>query len=206
VTSQARRTDGATPLDRPVAMIGPMGAGKSSIGKKLSRRLGVGFLDTDRLIVQRHGPVAEIFARDGEPRFRELERDVVAEALASTGVVSLGGGAVLDPLTRRRLEGVSVVLLTVTPEAVAARLQGSSRPLLAEGGMDAWRAIALERDPVYRSLADLVVDTSRRPVSHVVDDVVAWLGTSSEAPGPRSTSSTARPPHPDTRHREADDS
>jgi shikimate kinase len=185
VTSQARRTDGPTPLDRPVAMIGPMGAGKSSIGKKLSRRLGVGFLDTDRLIVQRHGPVAEIFARDGEPRFRELERDEVGEALASTGVVSLGGGAVLDPLTRRRLEGVSVVLLTVTPEAVAARLQGSSRPLLAEGGMDAWRAIALERDPVYRSLADLVVDTSRRPVSHVVDDVVAWLGTSSEAPGPR---------------------
>jgi len=171
----------AAPLDRPVAMIGPMGAGKSSIGKKLSRRLGVGFLDADRLLVQRHGPVAEIFARDGEPRFRELEREVVAEALASTGVVSLGGGAVLDPLTRERLRGASVVLLTVTPEAVADRLAGSSRPLLAQGGMDAWRAIALEREPVYRSLADLVVDTSRRPVSHVVDDVVAWLAAGAVA-------------------------
>ncbi|WP_370544731.1 shikimate kinase [Frigoribacterium sp. VKM Ac-2530] len=172
---------GTAPLDRPVAMIGPMGAGKSSIGKKLSRRLGVGFLDTDRLLVQRHGPVAEIFARDGEPRFRELEREVVAEALASTGVVSLGGGAVLDPLTRERLRGASVVLLTVTPEAVADRLAGSSRPLLAQGGMDAWRAIALEREPVYRSLADVVVDTSRRPVSHVVDDVVAWLAAATAA-------------------------
>ena len=172
---------GAAPLDRPVAMIGPMGAGKSSIGKKLSRRLGVGFLDTDRLLVQRHGPVAEIFSRDGEPRFRELEREVVAEALASTGVVSLGGGAVLDPLTRERLRGASVVLLTVTPEAVADRLAGSSRPLLAQGGMDAWRAIALEREPVYRSRADLVVDTSRRPVSHVVDDVVAWLAAATAA-------------------------
>jgi len=173
---------GAAPLDRPVAMIGPMGAGKSSIGKKLSRRLGVRFLDTDRLLVQRHGPVAEIFATQGEPRFRELEREVVAEALASTGVVSLGGGAVLDPLTRERLLGASVVLLTVTPEAVAARIEGSSRPLLAQGGMDAWRAIALEREPVYRSLADLVVDTSRRPVSVVVDDVVAWLAAGTAAP------------------------
>lgn len=172
---------GAVPLDRPVAMIGPMGAGKSSIGKKLSRRLGVRFLDTDRLLVQRHGPVAEIFATQGEPRFRELEREVVAEALASTGVVSLGGGAVLDPLTRERLRGASVVLLTVTPEAVADRLAGSSRPLLAQGGMDAWRAIALEREPVYRSLADVVVDTSRRPVSHVVDDVVAWLAAATAA-------------------------
>jgi len=67
---------------------------------------------------------------------------------------------------------------------VAARLAGSSRPLLAQGGMDAWRAIALEREPVYRSLADLVVDTSRRPVSHVVDDVVAWLAAAGAAGSP----------------------
>ena len=186
-------------LDRPVVMIGPMGAGKSSIGKKLSRRLGVPFVDTDRLLAQRHGPVAEIFARDGEPRFRELEREVVAESLTGARVVSLGGGAVLDLQTRSRLQQADVVLLTVSPEAVAARLAGSSRPLLADGGMDAWRAIAREREPVYRSLADLVVDTSRRPVSHVVDDVVAWLST-------RAPEAAPVPVPTDRRHREADDS
>jgi shikimate kinase len=161
--------------DVPVVMIGPMGAGKSSIGKKLSRRLHVPFVDTDRVIVRRHGPVAEIFSSQGEPRFRELEHEVVVEALAAPGVVSLGGGAVLHADTRERLRATRVVLLTVTPEAVEARIAGSSRPLLQTGGMAAWRAIADERQPLYRSLADVELDTSDRPVSTVVDDIVAFL-------------------------------
>jgi shikimate kinase len=159
----------------PVVLIGPMGAGKSSIGKKLSRRLRLPFVDTDRVVVRRHGPVAEIFAVHGEPRFRELEHDVVAEALTSPGVVSLGGGAVLHPDTRERLAATTVVLLTVTPEAVEARIAGSARPLLQTGGMAAWRAIADERAPLYRSLADVELDTSDRPVSTVVDDIVVFL-------------------------------
>nr|BFF13972.1 hypothetical protein GCM10025699_52750 [Microbacterium flavescens] len=69
------------------------------------------------------------------------------------------------------------MLLTVSPEAVEARLAGSSRPLLQRGGIDAWRAIAADRDPVYRELASVVVDTSHRPVSAVVDDIVTWLDT-----------------------------
>lgn len=161
----------------PVVLIGPMGAGKTSIGKKLSRRLGVAFRDSDRIVVQRHGPIADLFARHGEQHFRGLERDAVADALASDGVVSLGGGAVLDETTRASLAPLPVVLLTVSPEAVEARLAGSSRPLLQRGGIDAWRAIAADRDPVYRELASVVVDTSHRPVSAVVDDIVTWLDT-----------------------------
>jgi len=158
-----------------VAFVGPMGAGKSSIGKKTSRRLDTPFTDTDRVLVSRHGPVADLFAAHGEEGFRELERVVVAEALAGEGVVSLGGGAVLHPGTRDLLRGVPVVLLTVTPEAVESRLRGGSRPLLAVEGMTAWRRIAAERDPLYRAVADLTLDTSHRPVSGVVDDVVAWV-------------------------------
>jgi len=169
----ASRTAVADP--RPVVLIGPMGAGKSSIGKKLSRRLRLPFVDTDRVVVRRHGPVADIFAEHGEPRFRELEHDVVAEALTGPGVVSLGGGAVLHPDTRERLAAATVVLLTVTPEAVEARIAGSARPLLQTGGMAAWRAIADERAPLYRSLADVELDTSDRPVSTVVDDIVVFL-------------------------------
>jgi shikimate kinase len=160
---------------RPVVLIGPMGAGKSSIGKKLARRLGSAFVDSDRVIVQRHGPITEIFERDGEAVFRSLEREVVAEALGSDGVVSLGGGAVLDESTRASLAGLPVVMLSVSASAVESRLAGGSRPLLTRGGIDAWREIAARRDPVYRDVASVVVDTSHRPVSSVVDDIVAWL-------------------------------
>lgn len=159
----------------PVVLIGPMGAGKTSIGKKAARRLGVPFADTDKLLVARHGAVADVFERHGEAHFRELERAVVAEALVGEGVVSLGGGAVLHPATQSLLASVPVVLLTVTAEAVAPRLAGSPRPLLAAEGMVAWRRIADARAPLYRELADLVLDTSHRPVSGVVDDLVTWI-------------------------------
>ena len=160
---------------RPVVLIGPMGAGKTSIGKKLSRRLGVPFVDSDRLVVRRHGPIADLFDRHGEAHFRALEHEAVLEALTGDGVVSLGGGAVLDERTRASLSGLPVVLLTVTAEAVESRLAGSTRPLLERGGIEAWRAIAAERDPVYRALASAVFDTSHRPVSTVVDDIETWL-------------------------------
>lgn len=159
----------------PVVLIGPMGAGKTSIGKKLSRRLDVPFVDSDRLIVGRHGPIADLFEQHGEAHFRALEHAAVVEALAGHGVVSLGGGAVLDPRTRASLSGLPVVLLTVTAEAVESRLAGSARPLLQRGGIDSWRAIATEREPVYRRLASVVFDTSHRPVSTVVDDIQTWL-------------------------------
>ena len=152
-----------------------MGAGKTSIGKKLARRLDAGFADSDRVIVQRHGAIADIFEAEGESAFRAKEREVVSELLASDGVVSLGGGAVLDGSTRASLAGLPVVMLTVSASAVESRLAGGTRPLLARGGIDAWRAIAAERDPVYRDVASVVVDTSHRPVSSVVDDIVAWL-------------------------------
>ena len=172
---------------RPVVLVGPMGAGKSSIGKKLARRLRVPFVDTDRVVVRENGPVADIFAQHGEQHFRALEREAVAASLTTAGVVSLGGGAVLDPETRERLSRARVVWLTVSAEAVEARLAGSARPLLQSGGIDAWRRIAAERDPLYRSVAHLRLDTSDRPVSTVVDDVVGWLRGGAEQP-PTTTS------------------
>lgn len=163
---------------RPIVVIGPMGAGKSSVGKKLAKALGRRFVDTDRVIVRRHGPIAAFFDAEGEDRFREVERDVVAETLHEPEtVVSVGGGAVLDPATRLRLGRATIVLLEVSPEAVASRLSGSDRPLLHHDGLTAWQEIADRRAPLYESLADLTVDTSHRPLSHVVDDIVRWLET-----------------------------
>ncbi len=96
-------------MTAPLAVfIGPMGAGKTRIGKRVARALEVPFTDTDKVIVAAHGPIADIFDQHGEPHFRALERDVVHEALTGGGVVSLGGGAVLDPGTQQTLEGLPV--------------------------------------------------------------------------------------------------
>ncbi len=159
---------------RTVAVIGPMGAGKSSIGRKLAKRLGVPFADTDQRIVARHGAIADLFRDRGEPAFRALEREVVAEALTEGGVVALGGGAVLDPATRDDLRSCTVVLLTVDEDAVAGRLESGKRPLLVDG-LASWRRIAAERAGLYADLADVVVDTSRRPVAHLVEELAVRL-------------------------------
>ena len=159
----------------PVVVIGPMGAGKSSVGKRVAKALGVPFSDTDRLIVREHGPIPGIFADRGEPAFRELEAAAVRAAVAVGGVIAVGGGAVTHAATREAMHGCRIVLLTVSPEAVAERIAGSDRPLLADGGLDAWQTIMDERAATYAELAHAVFDTSRRPMSHVVADVVAWV-------------------------------
>lgn len=88
-----------------------MGAGKTSIGRRVARAIGLPFTDTDAAVVREHGPIPVLFAERGEAEFRRLERDAVAAALASGGVVSLGGGAVLDPQTREDLGAHRVAFL-----------------------------------------------------------------------------------------------
>lgn len=160
----------------PVVLIGPMGAGKSRVGQRLASTLGVPFIDTDARIAERYGPIERIFEEQGEPHFRVIEREVVAEALREPAVVSLGGGAVLHPDTRRDLAAVQVVWLRVSPEAVEPRLAGGGRPLLADGGLARWRAILQERTPIYRALADLDIDTSRRSVARIVEEITERFG------------------------------
>ena len=167
-----------------VALIGPMGAGKTSIGRRLARHLGHRFVDTDAVIAVEHGPIPHLFATVGEPAFRVLERDVVQRELRAGGVVALGGGAVLDESTRAALADCTVVLLTVSEEAVTARLASGSRPLLTEG-LDSWRRIAAEREPVYRALADVTVDTSRRPMTRIAAELAEQLQDPAAQPGVR---------------------
>ena len=157
----------------PVVLIGPMAAGKTRIGKRVARILGTGFQDTDRLIVAEHGPIPALFDTLGEPHFRALEREAVARALASDDVVALGGGAVLAPETQELLASHRVVLVTVTPEAVAARIGDGRRPLV-RGGLPDWERIYVERLPLYEKLALLTVDTSHRPIDAVAQEVAAW--------------------------------
>jgi len=162
-------------VGRPVVvLIGAPGAGKTRLGKRLAKLLGVPFIDTDKRIVAEHGAIAEIFAQHGEPHFRGLERAAVAAALGENAVVALGGGAVLDLDTRAELADHRVVQLTVTPEAVEKRIAGGKRPLVRDG-IGAWVALVEARQPIYDSLARMTIDTSRRPLDHIATEILAWI-------------------------------
>lgn len=156
--------------------VGPMASGKTKVGKRVARLLGVGFLDTDQVIVARHGAIADIFREQGEPAFRAIERDVVAEALQSDGIVSLGGGAVLDAGSQELLRAETVVFLHAPAAVVAGRLatETGKRPLVA-GGIGDWERIFAERRPIYSSLADHTVDTGSGRFDDIAQEVAQWL-------------------------------
>lgn len=153
-----------------VVLVGPMGAGKSTVGKILARAWGTTFRDTDRDIERAEGrPISEIFVDHGEGYFRERERAAVADALAThPGVLSLGGGAVLDLGTRDTLAGHRVVFLNVSlADAVKRVGLGSARPLLLGNVRGQVKALLDERLPVYREVATYTVDTDGKTAEQV---------------------------------------
>ena len=177
---------GATPgseASRPVAVVvGPPGAGKSTVGAALAERLGVRFHDVDAAIELAEGrTIADIFVDDGEPHFRDLERAAVARALAEErGVVALGGGAVMDPLTEAALAGHVVVFLDVTIADASKRIGfDRSRPLLSVNPRATWVAMMKVRRPTYERVATLRVDTAGRTPDEVVDLIVPALEAAS---------------------------
>jgi shikimate kinase len=162
---------------RPVAvLIGPPGAGKSTVGPLLAALLGAEFAETDQMVEEAAGkPVSDIFVADGEAAFRHLERAAVARALEQhPGIVALGGGAVMDPQTRERLARHRVVYLQ-TGFAAAVRRVGldSPRPLLMVNPRARLRELLAERLPVYESLAQITVITDDRDPQEIADQIAA---------------------------------
>jgi len=160
-------------------IIGPPGAGKSTIGVLLAERLGLSFRDVDADIVAGTGrAIADIFTVDGEPVFRELEERYTAAALAEhDGVVALGGGAVLAERTRKRLAGHSVVFLNVgLTEGIKRTGLSTARPLLAGVNPRAtFKALLDARMPLYREVAMVEVNTDEREPAAIVDEIVTAL-------------------------------
>jgi shikimate kinase len=155
-------------------LVGPMGAGKSTVGALLAQALGVTARDTDADVEARAGrSVSDIFVDSGEETFRALEKAAVAEALAThDGVLSLGGGAVLDADTRALLADHRVIFLRVgLSEAVKRVGLGVGRPLLLGNVRSRIKAMLDERSPVYASVADLTVDTDQRSPEDIVDEI-----------------------------------
>jgi shikimate kinase len=164
----------------PVVVIGPPGAGKTTVGARLAELLDVPFRDVDDDIVAAAGkPITDIFATDGEPAFRALEETAVATALAEhTGVLALGGGAILSARTRSALAGRTVVFLNVgMPEGVRRTGLSTARPLLAGVNPRAtFKSLLDARLPLYREVATIEVATDDLPQGEIVAKILAALG------------------------------
>ncbi|MEU3284634.1 shikimate kinase [Streptomyces longwoodensis] len=161
-----------------IVLVGPMGVGKSTVGQLLAERLGTGYRDTDDDIVAAQGrTIAEIFLDEGEPAFRALEKDAVRDALAAhTGVLALGGGAVLDPDTRALLKDRSVAYLSMdVEEAVKRTGLNAARPLLAVNPRKQWRELMDARRHLYEEVATVVVATDGRTPEDVTRAVLDAL-------------------------------
>ncbi|WP_228975369.1 shikimate kinase [Streptomyces sp. DH12] len=161
-----------------IVLVGPMGSGKSTVGALLAERLGVAYRDTDADIVAAEGrEVSDIFVEDGEERFRELERAAVRAAVAEhTGVLALGGGAVLDGGTRALLTGMPVVYLSMDVEEAVRRVGlGAARPLLAINPRRQWRELMEARRHLYTEVARVVVATDERTPEEVAEAVLDAL-------------------------------
>ncbi|HXC85054.1 MAG TPA: shikimate kinase, partial [Trebonia sp.] len=168
-------------MSAAAVLIGPPGAGKSSVGTLLAAELGVPFADTDDLVAAAAGkPVGDIFVDDGEPVFRELERVAVARGLEVTGpaggVLALGSGAVLDPDVRWMLAGQVIVYLEAG-FATVARRTGMDRPRVVMPGNPRGRLRAMleERRPVYAEIASMTVPTDDMAPEEVAADLAKRL-------------------------------
>lgn len=162
-------------------LIGPPGAGKSTVGALLAEQLGVPLHDTDAAVEAAAGrTISDIFVQDGEPAFRALERAEVVRALREEeGVLALGGGAVMQEEAATALGGAGapVVFLDVTIADASKRVGfDASRPMLVVNPRASWTRLMNARRPTYESLATLRVDTGGRTVEEVVAEVRQGLG------------------------------
>jgi shikimate kinase len=164
-----------------IFLIGPMGSGKTAVGRSLARHLRKAFYDSDTEIVRRTGvDIPYIFEKEGEAGFREREREAIQALVALRGIVlATGGGAILLPQNRRLLaeQGWVVYLETSVAQQAQRVQQGRNRPLLANVDDPATRLgeLMAVRDPLYRSIADVTVSTDGRRVKAVAEDVVRLL-------------------------------
>jgi len=162
---------------RNIFLIGPMGAGKSAVGRHLARTLHLSFVDSDDEIESRTGvDIPFIFEKEGEAGFRKRETVVIDDLSKMEGIVlATGGGAIIDPDNRSRLggRGFVVYLFTSVDQQVLRTRKGRERPLLENADPEGTlQELLVQRDPMYREIADLVIETDGRKVNSVANEIV----------------------------------
>ena len=163
----------------PIILIGPPGAGKTSVGKALAKKLSLNFLDSDKVVEEKSGKsIPEIFITDGEPAFREMERAAVIDLIENQdGVIALGGGSVMDlEVSKRLLPMANVVFLDVSISNAAPRVGfNRDRPLLLGNPRQQWIALMDKRRSTYEALAKARVSTDNKKPVEVVEEIVKEL-------------------------------
>lgn len=169
-----RRGRGRLPT-RAIVFVGPMAAGKTSLGRKVAKDLGVPFVDSDAVFQTRHGVITEFFEKHGEAEFRTIEAEIIAEQLKLPGlrILALGGGAVLTESTRVLLREYPVVLLMTTQAAVLRTANLSRRPLLRDDP-EAWGRILEARRPLYEEVSNVTFRTDRGTKEQLSRRVIEW--------------------------------
>jgi shikimate kinase len=158
-----------------LVFVGAPGSGKTTIGKQVAEKLGVEFIDVDNEIeMDEKTTISDIFVQKGEAYFRQLEREKISELLNSfNGVLSLGGGSVLDETTRQALAIAPVVWLKVSSGDASSRVGlGLSRPVLMGNVRSTLVKLLEERTPLYEEVADWEIDTSKKSIEEVVQEVL----------------------------------
>lgn len=161
-------------------MIGPMGAGKTTIGRQLAKKLSAKFHDSDHEVEKRTGAdIPWIFEIEGEAGFRKRESQIVSELVQQDNIVlSTGGGVVLNPENRKVLkENGYIIYLQSSPEKLYMRTAGDKRrPLLqGDGKLDQIKRILKEREPLYEDLANEVINTDKLTVKQIVNKILGIL-------------------------------
>lgn len=161
-------------MHKSIVLIGPMGAGKTTLGKRLAIELGISFVDTDKTVARHHGAITRIFELKGEQHFRELETKALEKALASNSVVATGGGAVLSERNQLLIKDHHVVFLDTSAEHVLGKINLDKRPLLKDNP-EKWQEIYDARVGIYRSLADQTVFTGGRGIKQLLETIKEGL-------------------------------
>ena len=162
-----------------IVLVGVPGAGKTTVGKLLAKNLGIDFFDSDQVIESRAGKsVSDIFTQDGEPAFRKLEHDVIVELLDSNNVVlALGGGSLGNDETRAKVKDATTVWLVAgLAQAVDRVGMNRNRPLLLGNVRGQLADLMAAREPFYKEVAAIAIDTSKLIPSEVVTEIVSELG------------------------------
>ena len=172
-----------------IYLVGPMGSGKSAVGRQLARQLNLDFYDSDQVIEDRTGvDIAFIFDKEGEEGFRQREQQVIADLTELNNVVlATGGGSILEPHSRQRLAagGIVVYLRASIEQQLARTRRGKERPLLNKGDRrKVLTGLMATREALYQEVADLVVDTDGRRVKAVTEEITRLLAENGSLQNP----------------------
>jgi shikimate kinase len=153
-----------------IVLVGPMGAGKTTLGKRLAKKHELRFADTDSLVAAKHGSITRIFEKQGEEKFRELETRYLETALRDFDVVATGGGVVLSERNREMLSRHTVIFLDTTAESVLGKINLDKRPLL-KANPESWQRIYDQRLPFYEASSQLKLFTGSRPIKTLLKEL-----------------------------------